>query len=191
MMNIILFGPPNCGKGTQAEMVIKEFGLIHLSTGELFRAEAAAGTERGNYVKDIMNRGDLVPDEITMQLIREQFEKHKGVAGFLFDGFPRTLPQKEGLSNLLRDMGTAVHVVISLLVNEDELRTRVTERAKKSGRADDDISVFERRMKNYREQTMPLAGEYRKEGLLREVVGVGLIPVVFARVSGEIHAVEH
>ncbi len=183
MLNVILFGPPNCGKGTQAELIKGKYHLVHLSTGDLLRAQIAQGTALGLAAKAIMDRGDLVSDEIILGMIGDHVEANKAAAGFLFDGFPRTVAQKEGLSEVLRSKGTAVHAVVSLLVNEDELRNRMLERAKKLGRADDTLEVFEKRMRNYKEQTMPLSDLYKAEGLLAELNGVGTIEEVFARIE--------
>ena len=184
MLNIIIFGPPNCGKGTQAALIKEKYNLIHLSTGDLLRAERKAGTELGKAAQEIMDRGDLVSDEIILGMIGNKLDANKDAAGFLFDGFPRTVPQKEGLANLLDSKGSNVASVVSLLVGEGELRTRVQKRALEQGRADDKIEVFERRMENYKTQTQPLADLYRAEGLLAEVNGVGTIEEVFGRVEG-------
>jgi adenylate kinase len=183
MLNIIIFGPPNCGKGTQAALIKEKYNLVHLSTGDLLRAERQAGTELGKAAQAIMDRGDLVSDDIILGMIGNKLDANKDGAGFLFDGFPRTVPQKEGLAALLASKGTSVAAVISLLVGEEELRTRVQKRAIEQGRADDTIEVFERRMDNYKTQTQPLANLYGAEGLLREIDGMGTIKEVFSRVE--------
>lgn len=184
MLNIIIFGPPNCGKGTQAALIKEKYNLLHLSTGDLLRAERAANTELGQAAQAIMDRGDLVSDDIILGMIGNKLDANPEAAGFLFDGFPRTVPQKEGLAQLLESKGSRVASVVSLLVGEDELRTRVKKRALEQGRADDKIEVFERRMENYNTQTKPLADLYQAEGLLAEVDGVGTIEEVFGRVAG-------
>jgi len=184
MLNIIIFGPPNCGKGTQAALIKEKYNLIHLSTGDLLRAERKAGTELGKAAQAIMDRGDLVSDEIILGMIDNKLEANKDAAGFLFDGFPRTVPQKDGLAALLANKNTNVASVVSLLVPEDELRVRVQKRAIEQGRADDTTEVFERRMENYNTQTKPLASLYGAENLLAEVDGFGSIEEVFERVSG-------
>jgi adenylate kinase len=191
MLNVILFGPPNCGKGTQAELIKAKYSLVHLSTGDLLRAQIAQGTALGLAAKAIMDRGDLVSDEIILGMIGDHVEANRGAQGFLFDGFPRTVAQKVGLAEVLASKGTAVHSVVSLLVNEDELRTRMLDRAKKLGRADDTVEVFEKRMRNYKEQTMPLSDLYKAEGLLAELNGVGTIEEVFARIEQALAAVKH
>jgi adenylate kinase len=183
MLNVILFGPPNCGKGTQAELIKGKYRLVHLSTGDILRAQIAQGTALGLAAKTIMDRGDLVSDEIILGMIGDHVEANREAAGFLFDGFPRTVAQKEGLAKVLHSKGTAVHAVVSMLVNEDELRTRMLDRAKKHGRADDTLDVFEKRMRNYKEQTLPLSDLYKAEGLLAELNGVGTIEEVFARIE--------
>lgn len=183
MLNIIIFGPPNCGKGTQAALIKEKYDLIHLSTGDLLRAERKAGTELGKAAQAIMDRGDLVSDDIILGMIDNKLAANPDAAGFLFDGFPRTVPQKEGLTNLLANRGTNIASVISLLVSEEELRTRVQKRALEQGRADDKIEVFERRIENYNTQTQPLAGLYQADGLLAEVDGIGTIEEVFERIT--------
>lgn len=189
MLNVILFGPPNCGKGTQADLIKEKYHLIHLSTGDLLRAQIAAGTELGLAAKVIMDRGDLVSDQIVLGMISNHIDANKDAAGFLFDGFPRTVAQKDGLAEVLRTKNSAVHAVVSLLVDEDELRTRMLDRAKKSGRADDTVEVFEKRMRNYKEQTLPLSDIYKSEGLLRELDGMGTIGAVFDRIQNTLSEV--
>ena len=188
MLNLILFGPPNSGKGTQAQLLKEKYRLIHLSTGDLLRAERKAGTELGTRVQAIMDRGDLVSDEIILEMIDQQLVHHPD-AGFLYDGFPRTKTQKAGLGLLLKRKSAQVDLVISLRVPEAELRKRVLQRAKEQGRADDKIEIFEKRMENYKTQTLPLAALYAADGVLKEVDGVGMVEEVFARIKSLLQVV--
>src|SRR5690349_2238842 len=135
MVNIVLFGPPGAGKGTQSEKLIKKYGFVHISTGDLFRWHTKNETELGKRVKEIMNNGLLVPDEITIAMLKEELDKNPGAKGFLFDGFPRTVPQAEALDNFMKAQGTAIHHVIALEVTEEEVRTRIAKRRTTDNRA--------------------------------------------------------
>jgi len=171
-MNIILFGPPAAGKGTQAKTLVSGRGLIQLSTGDMLRAARASGTELGNKVAGIMDRGDLVSDEIVIALIEEQIELNPSAKGFIFDGFPRTVAQAKALDELLVKHDTKVHSVVRLCVDDDALLTRVTKRFEEEGRKDDNPESFKVRLGNYNTQTAPLLPYYSAQGKLTEVDGM-------------------
>jgi len=183
-MNLILFGPPAAGKGTQAKKLVAERGFIQLSTGDMLRAAIAAESELGKQVKSILEEGSLVSDEIVIALIDEQLTAHKGAAGFIFDGFPRTVGQAEALDELLRTRGTEVHCVIRLVVNEDELLDRVTKRFEEQGRKDDNPETFSFRLEKYNQDTAPLVPIYAERGKLHEVDGMAGIDEVSGGIEG-------
>lgn len=182
-MNIILFGPPAAGKGTQAKKLVSERGLIQLSTGDMLRAARASGTELGKKVAGIMDRGDLVSDEIVIALIEEQIELNPTAKGFIFDGFPRTVAQAEALDLLLTKHNTKVHSVIRLSVDDEALLARVTKRFEEEGRKDDNPESFKIRLSNYNSQTALLLPFYSTQGKLSEVDGMANIDAVSAAVA--------
>lgn len=177
-MNLILFGPPAAGKGTQAKKLVAERGFIQLSTGDMLRAAIASGSELGQRVKSIMEEGALVSDEIVIALIDEQLETHKGAPGFIFDGFPRTVGQSKALDELLEKRGTEVHCVIRLVVDEEALLARVTKRFEEQGRKDDNPATFSVRLEKYNQDTAPLIPIYAEQGKLHEVDGMAAIDEV-------------
>lgn len=183
-MNLILFGPPAAGKGTQAKKLVAERGYIQLSTGDMLRAAIASGSELGQKVKQILDDGILVSDEIVVELIDDQLNQNEGAAGFIYDGFPRTVGQSEALDQLLQSRGTQVDRVIRLVVDEDALLARVTKRFEEQGRPDDNPETFSTRLEAYNEQTAPLVPIYAERGILREVDGMASID----EVSGGIDA---
>ncbi len=171
-MNIILFGPPAAGKGTQAKRLVKSHGLIHLSTGDMLRAARKSGTDLGKKVAGIMDRGDLVSDAIVLALIEEQLDTHPNAAGFIFDGFPRTVVQAKDLDRVLSGHGTQVDGVVRLCVEDAALLARVTKRFEEEGRKDDNPESFKVRLGNYNEQTAPLLPYYSAQGKLTEIDGM-------------------
>lgn len=171
-MNIILFGPPAAGKGTQAKRLVSGHGFIQLSTGDMLRAARSAGTELGQRVAAIMDSGQLVSDEIVIELIEDQLDTHKGAPGFIFDGFPRTVPQAEALDRTLESRGQKVDVVIRLKVNEEALLERVTKRYEEEGRDDDNPDTFKKRLDAYNAQTAPLLPLYAEKKKLVQVDGM-------------------
>jgi len=182
-MNIILFGPPAAGKGTQAKNLVEARGLMQLSTGDMLRAARASGTELGNKVAGIMDRGDLVSDEIVIALIEEQLDMNPNAKGFIFDGFPRTVEQAKALDKTLEDRGQAIDNVIRLCVDDDQLLARVTKRFEDQGRKDDNPESFKVRLGNYNAQTAPLLPYYSGQGKLTEVDGMAAIDAVSAHIA--------
>ncbi|MGM0620289.1 MAG: adenylate kinase [Bacteroidota bacterium] len=184
MLNLILFGPPGAGKGTQAEYLMKSFGLIHLSTGDLLRSEMAKGTKLGNEAQNFMEKGELVPDEVVIGMIKNKLEQNKAAKGFIFDGFPRTVEQAKALDSLLNENGTPISGMLSLEVEKQELIDRLLSRGKISGRADDqDKSVIENRINVYNEKTMPLIEYYKKQGKHFGINGMGTIEEIAERLE--------
>jgi adenylate kinase len=184
-MNLILFGPPAAGKGTQAKRLVTERGFIQLSTGDMLRAARMSGSELGKRVAAVMDAGELVSDAIVVDLIAEQLDAHRSAPGFIFDGFPRTVVQADALDRLLASRGSAVHSVIRLLVDDEKLLQRVTRRFEQEGRQDDNPETFARRLDKYYEDTSPLVPIYAERGILSEVDGMGQV----AHVAAEIDAV--
>ena len=187
MLNIILFGPPGSGKGTQSEKIVERFGLIHLSTGNLLRQEISDKTPLGLEAKNFMDKGQLVPDEVVIGMIDTCLEKHPNAKGFLFDGFPRTIAQAEALDKLLALKKTAISKVLALEVTEDELVRRLLERGKTSGRSDDnDESIIRNRFAVYRAETEPVAEHYEKLSKFERIPGEGSIDDIFQKLSDAI-----
>ena len=183
-MNLILFGPPAAGKGTQAKKLVGERGFIQLSTGDMLRAARSSGSELGRRVAAIMDSGSLVSDEVVISLIEEQLEKNPKVAGFIFDGFPRTIPQAKALDESLARSGQKVDVVIRLKVDEQALIDRITRRFETEGRADDNPEAFKKRLLAYNSQTAPLVEVYSGQGKLREIDGMADVETVSASIAG-------
>ncbi len=182
-MNLILFGPPAAGKGTQAKRLVSHHGYIQLSTGDMLRAARTSGSELGLRVARVMDEGGLVSDDIVIDLIEEQLERHSHAPGFIFDGFPRTIRQAEALDDLLARRGTQVDRVVRLLVDEDQLVSRVTRRFEEEGRKDDNPVTFSARLEKYNEDTAPLLPVYAEQGKLREVDGMSAIDAVSAGIE--------
>ena len=187
MFNLILFGPPGSGKGTQSEKLIEKYGLKHLSTGDLLRSEIAGKTELGLKAKSFMDAGQLVPDAVVIGMVDAAISANKGVNGFLFDGFPRTKAQAEALDDLLKSHSTEIHVVLALDVPEDELIQRMIGRAKTSGRTDDaDPEVQKKRIAVYRNETLAVADHYQQFNKVVHLNGLGTIDEIFASLCKEI-----
>lgn len=182
-MNIVLFGPPAAGKGTQAKRLVADRGLVQLSTGDMLRAARASGTELGQTVAGIMDRGDLVSDAIVIALIEEQLDLQKSAPGFIFDGFPRTVAQAEALDKALSERDMKVDCVIRLCVDDSALVERITKRFTEEGRKDDNPESFKIRLKNYNMQTAPLLPYYAGQGKLSEIDGMASMDKVSASVS--------
>lgn len=179
MINLVLFGPPGAGKGTQSEKLIQKYGFVHISTGDLFRWHTKNDTALGKKVKEIMNSGALVPDEITIAMLQEEVTKNPQAGGFLFDGFPRTVPQAEALDMFMKANGSAIHHVIALEVNEAELRARIAKRRLESNRADDEEEKLNKRITEYFTKTIHVLPYYEQQGRLKIVNGIGAIEEIF------------
>ena len=186
MLIIVLFGPPGSGKGTQSEKIIEKHGLTHLSTGDLLRAEMAAETELGIKARSTVEKGELVQDEVILGMIRNKIESITGAKGFIFDGFPRTVAQAEGLDAMLGGKGMKIDLMLGLEVERQELITRLLKRGQEQGRADDKLETIENRIRVYEDQTTPVMNYYDGQGKYRGVNGVGSIDDIFARLSGNI-----
>ncbi|MBN8576752.1 MAG: adenylate kinase [Cytophagales bacterium] len=182
MINLVLFGPPGAGKGTQSEKLIQKYGFVHISTGDLFRWHTKNDTPLGKRVKEIMNSGALVPDEITIAMLKEELDKNPQAKGFLFDGFPRTVPQAEALDQFMKSNGTAIHHVIALNVTEAEVRARISKRRTIENRADDEEEKLNKRITEYFTKTVHVLPHYQKQGRLKTVEGIGEIEVIFKNI---------
>ena len=181
MFNLVLFGPPGSGKGTQSEKLVDKYGLIHLSTGNLLREEIDNKTPLGVEAKKFMDNGQLVPDEVVIGMVDSFFDKHKEARGFLFDGFPRTVAQAQALDKLLALKKTDIASVIALDVTEEELVSRLLNRGKTSGRSDDtNEEVIRKRFKVYSNETAPVADYYKKSRKFKSIEGEGSIEEIFA-----------
>jgi len=189
MLNLVLFGPPGCGKGTQSARLVEKYSLIHLSTGDLLRNEIANGTPLGLEAKKLMDQGLLVPDEVVIGMIRSRLDANPGSKGFIFDGFPRTTPQAEALDRLMEEKDTSITAMISLEVERDELIRRILGRGRDSGRADDqDPAIIGQRTEEYNKKTAPLIAYYKDRKKYRQVIGQGTIAEIFDKVCGLIDA---
>lgn len=184
MLNVVIFGPPGAGKGTQSDKLIDTYNLCHISTGDLFRWHTKNDTPLGLKVKEIMNSGELVSDDITIAMLREEVEKNPQASGFLFDGFPRTVPQAEALDELMKSLGTEIHAVVELDVTEEEVRTRIAKRKELEGRADDADDKLERRIQEYFSKTVHVLPFYKGQGRLDTVNGIGEIDTIFSSIKG-------
>ncbi len=191
MINLILFGPPGSGKGTQAERLKEHFQLLHISTGDLLRSEIANGTALGLAAKEFMDAGQLVPDAVVIGMLGGAVDQARqaGKKGIIFDGFPRTTAQAEALEHMLTDKGTAVSCVLSLVVDEEELTQRILKRGLTSGRTDDtDIDTIRKRVQEYRTKTEPVASFYKDRDLLEEIEGVGSIDAITEALMDAVNA---
>ncbi len=182
MLNIVLFGPPGAGKGTQSEKLIDRYKLVHLSTGDIFRANIKGETELGKLAKSYMDGGNLVPDEVTIKMLESEVNKHEEPAGFIFDGFPRTAAQAKALDAFLASKDTAITKMLALEVAEPELRERLKNRALTSGRPDDaDPDIIQNRIDVYNRETAPVADFYRDQEKYEGIDGVGSIDEIAQR----------
>jgi len=186
MFNIIIFGPPGSGKGTQSLKLAEKYGLKHISTGDIFRSEIKARSPLGIRVQSIIENGELVSDELLVDLLRSAMQKHPGTDGFLFDGYPRTIQQAHDLEGLLTELNGGVDVVLALDVHDDELLERLLKRAQLEGRKDDTEEVISNRLNVYHSQTKPLMAHYDVQGKMKSVHGVGSIEEIFNRLCEKI-----
>ena len=191
MKNIVIFGAPGAGKGTQSDKMIEKYGLGHISTGDVLRSEIKNGTELGKIAKGFIDNGQLIPDELMIDILANVYDsfgkEHKGV---IFDGFPRTIPQAEALKKMLAERGHVVAEMIELAVPEKELMSRLINRGKISGRSDDNAETIQKRLNVYHEQTSPLIDWYSKEGIHHHVEGLGTVDEIFSRIESVIDALE-
>ena len=187
ILNLILFGPPGSGKGTQAEKLVSKYKLVHISTGDLFRHEIGNDTLLGRKAKEYMAIGQLVPDEVTIGMLRNKVVAHPDAVGFIFDGFPRTIPQAEALDNLLVENHSRVSALLALQVDDEEIVQRIMLRGATSGRPDDtDETIIRNRLSVYTSETTPVFNYYAGKGVSHRVDGIGSIPEVFARLCAVI-----
>ncbi|MDO4461333.1 MAG: adenylate kinase [Bacteroidia bacterium] len=190
MLNIVIFGPPGSGKGTQSENLIKTYNLEHISTGDLLRKEISTNTQLGALAKGHMDKGELVPDDVIIGMIDSFLDKMTNANGVIFDGFPRTVAQAEALQELLKSYKTDVNVTLNLNVPDDELITRLIERGKTSGRSDDNLETIKHRLETYNNQTKPVLDFYKKQGVAVDIKGVGSIDDIFADIKKAVDAVK-
>ena len=185
MLKIVIFGAPGSGKGTQSERLIDEYGLHHISTGELLRRHIAEGTELGTVANKYISQGHLIPDDLMIKVLEEVLDSNPELTskGVIFDGFPRTIDQAGSLNDMLEKRGTKVHAVVGLEVNEDDLIRRMLQRGKESGRADDNIDTIRERLNVYHNQTSPLRDFYIKEGKYHAIDGNGTVDNVFGSIK--------
>ena len=191
MLNIVIFGAPGSGKGTQSDKIIAEYGVEHISTGDVLRAEINCNTELGKTAAAYINEGKLVPDSLIIDILASTLDaKGKDIKGVIFDGFPRTIAQAEALNNMLAERGQEFSTVIGLEVNDEELIKRIIARGKTSGRADDNEETAKKRLDTYYSQTMPLKDFYIKEGKYAKIDGVGSIDDIYSNIKAAIDAVK-
>jgi adenylate kinase len=191
MLNIVLFGPPGAGKGTQSEGLIKKYGLVHLSTGDILRNEITNGTALGLEAKKLMDKGILVPDEVVIGMIDSRLDASKNAKGFIFDGFPRTTAQAEALDKVLAGKNESITIMLALEVEFDELVKRILHRGTHSGRADDtNPEIIGKRVEEYNNKTAPLKKYYEAQGKLKTIEGVGSIEQIFKKLCDSIDTVK-
>ena len=190
MFNIVIFGAPGSGKGTQSKKIIERYGFDYISTGDMLRRAISEGRELGKTAKDYINRGQLVPDDVIVGMIADFLDSKKGSKGVIFDGFPRTLKQAEALKTMLNERGTDIHILLDLQVEDEELVERLLERGKISGRSDDNPETIKARLDVYHTQTAPLATYYIGEGKHVPIKGIGRIEEIFERIAEAIDRVK-
>jgi len=189
MLNIVLFGPPGAGKGTQSEKLINKYQLVHLSTGDILRGEIASGTALGREAKKLMDAGNLVPDQVVIGMISSKVDQNKNANGFIFDGFPRTTAQAQALDRLLAQKHTSITLMLALEVDNDELTKRLLSRGKESGRADDqNEEIIRNRINEYNNKTAPLKEYYTAQNKFHSVNGIGSVEDIFVGLCDKINA---
>ena len=182
MLNIVIFGAPGSGKGTQSERIVEKYGINHISTGDVLRAEIKNGTELGKTAKGYIDQEQLIPDELMIDILASVFDSFKDSKGVIFDGFPRTIAQAEALKKMLAERGQDVSVMVDLEVPEDELMVRLIKRGKDSGRADDNEETIKKRLHVYHSQTAPLIDWYKNEKKYQHINGLGTMEGIFAEI---------
>lgn len=189
MFNLVIFGAPGSGKGTQSEKLIDRYGLTHISTGDVLRKEIAAGSELGKIADSYISKGQLIPDDLMVDILASEFDRLRPESkGFIFDGFPRTIPQAEALKKMLEERGEEVHSVIGLEVADEELMERLIKRGAESGRSDDNPETIGNRLKVYHSTTSPLRDYYTAEGTYRAIQGSGRVDEIFSRITEAIES---
>ena len=189
MLNIVIFGAPGSGKGTQSERIVAKYGINHISTGDVLRAEIKNNTELGKIAKGYIDQGQLIPDELIIDILAKTLDSFEDSKGVIFDGFPRTIPQAEALKKVLAERGQSVSIVLDLDVPEDELMTRLIKRGQESGRADDNEETIKKRLDVYHNQTAPLIDWYKQEGIHNHINGLGSLDRIFGDIAGVIDAI--
>ncbi|MBD5250980.1 MAG: adenylate kinase [Barnesiella sp.] len=182
MFNLVIFGAPGSGKGTQSDKLISRYGLTHISTGEILRENIAKGTELGKIADKYISKGHLIPDDLVTEMLADEIDAHPGTKGFIFDGFPRTIPQAEALDRILEERGESVHSVIGLEVPDDQLIERLLARGKESGRSDDNLETINKRLQVYHSSTSPLKDFYLGNGRYESIEGTGEIDHIADRI---------
>lgn len=182
MLNIVIFGAPGSGKGTQSERIVAKYGINHISTGDVLRAEIKNNTELGKIAKGYIDQGQLIPDELISDILAKTLDSFEDSKGVIFDGFPRTIPQAEALKKVLAERGQSVSIMLDLDVPEDELMTRLIKRGQESGRADDNEETIKKRLVVYHSQTAPLIDWYKAEGQYCHINGLGTMEGIFEEI---------
>ncbi len=186
MLNLVLFGAPGCGKGTQSAKLIDAYGLYHISTGDVLRSHIAEKTELGKVADSYIKEGKLIPDDLMISILDAEMDKNPTESGVIFDGFPRTIPQADALAGLLAKRGTELHAVIGLEVPDEELMKRLINRGKETHRSDDNPATIKNRLEVYHTQTQPLKEYYAKSGKYISIDGLGVVDEIFEKIAGEL-----
>jgi adenylate kinase len=189
MLNLVIFGPPGSGKGTQSEKIINRYDLAHISTGDILRKEINDGSDLGNTAKSFIDKGELVPDETIIGMLEKKLESLTNAKGVIFDGFPRTVDQAAALKKMLQKRGDDVQIMLNLEVDRQELIDRLLKRGEVSGRSDDNLETIEKRISVYEQQTAPVIDFYKKENTYQPIKGVGDIDDIFKHITDAIDAV--
>lgn len=190
MLNIVIFGAPGSGKGTQSEKIVAKYGINHISTGDVLRAEIKGGTELGKIAKGYIDQGQLIPDELIIDILAKTLDSFTESKGVIFDGFPRTIPQAEALKKVLAERGQEVSIMLDLNVPEEELMTRLIKRGQESGRADDNEETIKKRLVVYHNQTAPLIDWYKEDGKYKYIKGFGALEEIFAEICAAVDNVK-
>lgn len=190
MLNIVIFGAPGSGKGTQSEKIVEKYGINHISTGDVLRAEMKNGTELGKTAKGYIDQGQLIPDELMIDILASVFDSFQDSKGVIFDGFPRTIAQAEALKKMLAERGQEVSIMLDLDVPEEELMKRLIKRGQESGRADDNEETIKKRLVVYHSQTAPLIDWYKQDSKYQHIKGFGVLEEIFADICKAIDAVK-
>lgn len=188
MLNIVIFGAPGSGKGTQSDFLVNKYQLVHLSTGDLLRAEIAAGSELGKVAEGLIAKGAFVPDDLIINLLGNAIDQHKDAKGFIFDGFPRTVVQAAALDDMLKSRNMQVDIMLNIDVDREELIARLLNRGKTSGRSDDNLETIKQRLLTYEEKTLPVLDYYKKQHKDHFIKGTGTMDEVLARICQAIDA---